>query len=105
VEGSVTKIDCVVYFLCFQLQTFYQWAQDAALSVTSKIIESHSSVPEVKVCNATLRLMHQILNWEFPYSKGGTRASINVFSDGIRPDNALSRKTECVIVQVANGYI
>jgi hypothetical protein len=99
VEGSVTKIDCVVYFLCFQLQSFYQWAQDAALSVTSKIIESHSSVPEVKVCNATLRLMHQILNWEFPYSKGGTRASINVFSDGIRPDNALSRKTECVIVQ------
>ncbi|CAD5322057.1 unnamed protein product [Arabidopsis thaliana] len=81
------------------LKTFYQWAQNAALSVTSKIIESHSSVPEVKVCNATLRLMHQILNWEFPYSKGGTRASINVFSDGIRPDNALSRKTECVIVQ------
>ncbi|KAG7575937.1 Peptidase C19 ubiquitin carboxyl-terminal hydrolase [Arabidopsis thaliana x Arabidopsis arenosa] len=81
------------------LKTFYQWAQDAALSVTNKIIESHSSVPEVKVCNATLRLMHQILNWEFRYSKGGTRASINVFSDGIRPDNALSRKTECVIVQ------
>lgn len=75
------------------------------MSVTNKIIESHSSVPEVKVCNATLRLMHQILNWEFRYSKGGTRASINVFSDGVRLDNALSRKTECVIVQVANCYI
>ncbi|EOA32553.1 hypothetical protein CARUB_v10015843mg [Capsella rubella] len=81
------------------LKTFYQWAKDAALSVTNKIIESHSSVPEVKVCNATLRLMYQILNWEFRYSKGGTRASINVFSDGIRPDNASARKTECIIVQ------
>lgn len=92
-------------FLCFQLQTFYQWAQDAALSVTNKIIESHSGVPEVKVCNATLRLMHQILNWEFRYSKDGTRANINVFSDGMTPDNASSRKTECVIVQVANCYV
>ncbi|XP_019092900.1 PREDICTED: exportin-4-like isoform X5 [Camelina sativa] len=82
------------------LKTFYQWAKDAALSVTNKIIESHSSVPEVKVCNATLRLMYQILNWEFRYSKGGgTRASINVFSDGIRVDNAFAKKTECVIVQ------
>ncbi|CAN8260467.1 unnamed protein product [Cochlearia groenlandica] len=81
------------------LKIFYSWAQDAALSVTNKIIESHSSVPEVKVCNATLRLMHQILNWEFRYSKGGTRASINVFSDGVRADNSSPRKTECVIVQ------
>ncbi|ESQ49637.1 hypothetical protein EUTSA_v10019943mg [Eutrema salsugineum] len=81
------------------LKTFYSWAQDAALSVTNKIIESFSDVPEVKVCNATLRLMHQILNWEFRYGKGGTRASINVFTDGTRPDTASSRKIECVIVQ------
>lgn len=86
------------------MQTFYSWAQDAALSVTNKIIESHSDVPEVKVCNAALRVMHQILNWEFRYSKGGTRASINVFSDGIRPDTGSPRKTECVIVQVNNCY-
>ncbi|CAA7041139.1 unnamed protein product [Microthlaspi erraticum] len=81
------------------LKTFYSWAQDAALSVTNKIIESHFDVPEVKVCNAALRVMHQILNWEFRYSKGGTRASINVFSDGIRPDTGSPRKTECVIVK------
>lgn len=97
-------INLCVYPLCFPLQTFYRWAQDAALSVSNKIIESNSDVPEVKVCNATLRLMHQILNWEFRYSKGGTKASINVFSDGIRLDIASSRKTECVIVQVANCY-
>ncbi|CAH2055114.1 unnamed protein product [Thlaspi arvense] len=30
------------------LKTFYSWARDAALSVTNKIIESHSDVPEVK---------------------------------------------------------
>ncbi|KAG2272852.1 hypothetical protein Bca52824_067407 [Brassica carinata] len=81
------------------LKTFYSWAQDAALSVTNKIVESNSDVPEVKVCNAALRLMHQILNWEFRYSKGGTKGSINVFSDGMRSDTASSRKTECVIVQ------
>lgn len=82
------------------MQTFYSWAQDAALSVTNKIVESNSDVPEVKVCNAALRLMHQILNWEFRYSKGGTKGSINVFSDGIRSDTASARKTEAVIVQV-----
>ncbi|KAG2273108.1 hypothetical protein Bca52824_067663 [Brassica carinata] len=70
------------------LKTFYSWAQDAALSVTNKIVESNSDVPEVK-----------ILNWEFRYSKGGTKGSINVFSDGMRSDTASSRKTECVIVQ------
>ena len=103
-KGSVTK---TVLFTSdgFQLQTFYSWALDAALSVTNKIVESNSDVPEVKVCNAALRLMHQILNWEFRYSKGGTKGSINVFPDGMRSDTASSRKTECVIVQVVNGYI
>ncbi|KAM5561712.1 hypothetical protein ABKV19_022354 [Rosa sericea] len=47
------------------LKTFYCWARDAALSVTNRIVESDSAVPEVKVCTAALRLMLQILNWEF----------------------------------------
>lgn len=68
-------------------------------------MESNSDVPEVKVCNAALRLMHQILNWEFRYSKGGTKGSINVFSDGIRSDTSSLRKTECVIVQVINDWL
>ncbi|XP_019059713.1 PREDICTED: exportin-4 isoform X2 [Tarenaya hassleriana] len=81
------------------LKTFYRWAQDAAFSLTNKIIESDSGVPEVRVCNAALRLMHQILNWDFRYGKRGTKNSINVFSDGSRLDNTSSKRTECVIVQ------
>ncbi|KAE8056107.1 hypothetical protein FH972_012903 [Carpinus fangiana] len=39
---------------------------------------------EVKVCNAALRLMLQILNWDFRYNNNSTKTSINVFSAGAR---------------------
>ncbi|OMO96138.1 Armadillo-type [Corchorus olitorius] len=81
------------------LKTFYCWARDAALSVTNKIVESDAAVPEVKVCNAALRLMLQILNWEFQNDTNSMKAGINVFSAGIRNDTASTKRSECVIVQ------
>ncbi|XVF06407.1 hypothetical protein REPUB_Repub06bG0046100 [Reevesia pubescens] len=81
------------------LKTFYCWAQDAALSVTNKIIESDAVIPEVKVCTAALRLMLQILNWEFRHDRNSTKAGINVFSAGVRHDSAPSKRSECVLVQ------
>ncbi|XP_022719062.1 exportin-4-like isoform X4 [Durio zibethinus] len=81
------------------LKTFYFWARDAALSVTNKIIESDAVIPEVKVCTAALRLMLQILNWEFRHDTNSTKASINVFSAVVRHDNASSKRSECVLVQ------
>ncbi|GAV82986.1 LOW QUALITY PROTEIN: JmjC domain-containing protein/JmjN domain-containing protein/zf-C5HC2 domain-containing protein/FYRN domain-containing protein/FYRC domain-containing protein/CRM1_C domain-containing protein [Cephalotus follicularis] len=85
------------YLKVLPLATFYCWAQDAALSVTNKIIESTAEVPEVKVCTAALRLMLQILNWEFHYKTNGAKVRINVYSAGFAPDNA--RRSECILVQ------
>ncbi|GMP21962.1 hypothetical protein CsSME_00000164 [Camellia sinensis var. sinensis] len=82
------------------LKTFYRWAQDAALSVTNKIIESDSAVPEVNVCSAGMRLMLQILNWDFWYSKNavqGAKNGINVFSAEVRYEGA--KRSDCIIVQ------
>ncbi|XP_031282100.1 exportin-4 [Pistacia vera] len=81
------------------LKTFYCWARDAAISVTKVIIESDAAVSEVKVCTAALRLLLQILNWDFRYNTSGTKMSINVFSAGVRQDSASAKRTECILVQ------
>ncbi|KAE8711627.1 T27c4.14 protein isoform 3 [Hibiscus syriacus] len=81
------------------LKMFYCWARDAALSVTNKIIEPNSVIPEVKVCTAALRLMLQILNWEFRNDTTSMKAGIDVFSAGVRHDSASSKRSECVLVQ------
>ncbi|KAF2306990.1 hypothetical protein GH714_023093 [Hevea brasiliensis] len=81
------------------LKTFYCWARDTAVGVTKSITESHSEVPEVKVCTAALRLMLQILNWDFLYKTAGTKTGMDVFSPGIRADSSLSKRSECTLVQ------
>lgn len=81
---------------------FYCWARDAALCVANRIIESNSLVPEVKVCNAALRLMLQILNWDFRYNNNSTKTSINVFSAGARHDTDSLKRFECTLVQVTS---
>lgn len=53
----------------------------------------------MKVCTAALRLLLQILNWDFRYHAGGTKANLNVFSAMIRSDSA-SKRAECILVQV-----
>lgn len=79
------------------LKTFYCWARDAALSVTNRIVESDSAIPEVKVCTAALRLMLQILNWDFPYKSGS--AASTIFSAGVGQDNDSPKRSECNLVQ------
>ncbi|KAH7867446.1 hypothetical protein Vadar_033517 [Vaccinium darrowii] len=81
------------------LKTFYCWAQDAALSVTNKIMESNSAVPEVNVCSAAMRLMLQILNWDFQHNKNakGGKNGIDVYSAEVRYEGA--RRSDCVLVQ------
>ncbi|KAB2018842.1 hypothetical protein ES319_D08G257300v1 [Gossypium barbadense] len=81
------------------LKMFYCWARDAALSVTNKIMEPNAVIPEVKVCTAALRLMLQILNWEFRSDPTSMKAGIDGFSAGVRHDNASSKRSECVLVQ------
>ncbi|KAJ8760582.1 hypothetical protein K2173_015249 [Erythroxylum novogranatense] len=95
------------------LKTFYCWARDAAVSVTNNITQSDVEVPEVKVCTAALRLMLQILNWDFRYKTSGKQNGIDVFARGVRAASS-SRRLECTLVQpgpawrdvlIASGHV
>lgn len=59
--------------------------------MTNRIVESDSAVPEVKVCTAALRLMLQILNWEF---------STSAFAAGVKQGIDSPKRSECNLVQV-----
>lgn len=85
-------------------QTFYKWTQEAASSVTNKIIESDSAVPEVKVCTAALDLMLQILNWDFCSNLSDKKINVNVFSAGVRQDGDSFKRSECHLVQVISWF-
>ncbi|KAG6737412.1 hypothetical protein POTOM_058932 [Populus tomentosa] len=80
------------------VKTFYCWAQNAAASVTRRITDSNTEVPEVKVCTAALRLMLQILNWDFRYNTTGTKGGRNAFLPGVRGHSS-PKKSDCTIVQ------
>ncbi|RYR02507.1 hypothetical protein Ahy_B06g081302 isoform B [Arachis hypogaea] len=84
------------------LKIFYRWTQEAALSVTNKIVESDYAVPEVKVCTAALDLMLQILNWDFRCNTNDTK--VNVFSAGIRQDGDSPRRSEYHLVQPGSDW-
>ncbi|KAG4916985.1 hypothetical protein JHK87_054542 [Glycine soja] len=86
------------------LKTFYHWTQEAASSVTNRIIESDSVVPEVKVCSAALDLMLQILNWDFCSNTIETKINVNVFSAGVRQDGDSLKKSECHLVQPGSDW-
>lgn len=83
---------------------FYCWAQEAASKVTHRIVEANTAVPEVKVCTASLRLMLQILNWDFRYITGEAKSSLNVFTTEVMQDGDSPRRSECNLVQVINFF-
>ncbi|XP_068654484.1 uncharacterized protein [Aristolochia californica] len=81
------------------LQSFYCWAQDAVLSVADKIISLSAIVSEIKACSAALRLMLQILSWDFKCPTSGVAFSkLRIISLGSGASNVL-RKTERILVQ------
>ncbi|OVA13652.1 Importin-beta [Macleaya cordata] len=89
------------------LKKFYCWGRDAALSVTNKIVEGDSSVPEIKVCSAALHLMYQILNWDFQCNTNavdGGKNRISLFSSG-RRDAVLLKKAECILVKPGAAWL
>ncbi|KAL2619846.1 hypothetical protein R1flu_000051 [Riccia fluitans] len=47
------------------LQQFYSWAQDAAVSSAERAFQGVGTALDVNVCSGALRLMSQVLNWEF----------------------------------------
>ncbi|VFQ81253.1 unnamed protein product [Cuscuta campestris] len=88
------------------LMMFYCWAQDAAIGVSGRIVESHSAVPEVKVCTMALRFMHQILNWDFQNKSmmgNGAKQVMDLPVEVKRATNT-SRLTECNLVQLGPSW-
>lgn len=83
------------------MQEFYCWAQNAALSVTEKIVGGSATVSEDKVCSAALRLMFQILNWNFKHTTSNHSGDKTCLStSGIRHEPSLLKKFERFLVQV-----
>ncbi|KAK6145319.1 hypothetical protein DH2020_022139 [Rehmannia glutinosa] len=88
------------------MKAFYCWVQYAAFNVSSRIIEAHSEIPEVKVCSAALRLMIQILNWDFRGKNAveNLKRGIDVFYDGMKQENSSLRRSECIFVQPGHAW-
>ncbi|KAF9605670.1 hypothetical protein IFM89_018013 [Coptis chinensis] len=78
------------------LKQFYCWAQDAALSVTNRIVECDSDIAEVTVCSSALKLMFQILNWDFQFNRSSqsVKNRTDVFASSTRDDVEVFRKVE-----------
>lgn len=82
------------------LKEFYCWAQDAAFSVTDKVMGLTATISEDKVCSAALRLMFQILNWDFKFNNSLDYSDDKVSStSGIRHEASLLKKFERSLVQ------
>ncbi|KAI3470688.1 hypothetical protein Pfo_027351 [Paulownia fortunei] len=83
------------------MKAFYCWVQYAAFNVSNRIIGADSEIPEVKVCSAALRLMLQILNWDFRGKSAveNSKRGIDVFYDGMKQENNSLRRSECILVQ------
>ncbi|CAA0817180.1 Unknown protein, partial [Striga hermonthica] len=83
------------------MKAFYRWVQYAAFNASDRIVGADSEIPEVKVCSAALRLMLQILNWDFRVKNAvdNSKRGIDVFSDGMKQENNSLRRSECVLVQ------
>ncbi|KAK4406164.1 hypothetical protein Sango_0622900 [Sesamum angolense] len=81
------------------MKAFYCWVQYAAFNVSDRIIGANSEIPEVKVCSAALRLMLQILNWDFrgKNSIENSKRGMDIFYDGMKQDSL--RRSECILVQ------
>lgn len=44
---------------------FYTWAQEAAVTSAARAMQGGGGAMDINVCASALRLMSQILNWEF----------------------------------------
>ncbi|XP_073305923.1 uncharacterized protein [Primulina huaijiensis] len=89
------------------IKAFYCWVQDAAFNISNRILGTDAAVPESKVCSAALRLMLQILNWDFRGNKSTDESSIkgiDVFCDRVNPESNSIKRTECVLVQAGPAW-
>ncbi|PWZ52067.1 Phosphoenolpyruvate carboxylase 1 [Zea mays] len=75
------------------LKDFYCWAQAAVFNTADKILNSTVTIPDERACSAALRLMFQILSWNFKHTveHESSDAKINF---GLRIDTINLKKFE-----------
>lgn len=80
------------------LKDFYCWAQAAVFNTADKILNSTVTIPDERACSAALRLMFQILSWNFKHTveHESSDAKINF---GLRIDTINLKKFERSLVK------
>ena len=85
-------------YYCFS-KDFYCWAQSAVFNTADKILNSNGTIPEERACSAALRLMFQILSWNFKHTVEHESSDAKINS-GLRIDTINLKKFERSLVKV-----
>ncbi|XP_072146754.1 uncharacterized protein [Setaria viridis] len=80
------------------LKDFYCWAQSAVFNTADKILNSNETIPEERACSAGLRLMFQILSWNFKHTVEPESSDAKINS-GLRIDTINLKKFERSLVK------
>ncbi|KAF3328040.1 Exportin-4 [Carex littledalei] len=89
---------CQSSFEINYLKEFYCWAQAAMLGLADKIMNSNGNVSEERACSGAIRLMFNILNWNFTVSDKSSTKS-NVLPSGIRHDTVVLKKFDRTLIK------
>ncbi|TVU30390.1 hypothetical protein EJB05_22006 [Eragrostis curvula] len=80
------------------LKDFYCWAQAAVFNTADKIVNSNVTIPEERACSAAVRLMFQILSWNFKHTVEHDNSDAKINS-GLRSDTINLKKFERSLVK------
>lgn len=69
------------------------------LGLADKIMNSNANVSEERACSGAIRLMFNILNWNFTVSDKSSTKS-NVLPSGIRHDTVMLKKFDRTLIKV-----
>ncbi|KAJ3682348.1 hypothetical protein LUZ60_014921 [Juncus effusus] len=84
------------------LKEFYCWAQAATSGLADKVVNSSGNLSEEKACSSAIRLMFNILNWNFTESDKSKKS--NVLSSGIRHDTVVLKKFDRTLIRPGAGW-
>jgi hypothetical protein len=90
----IAVLMCVSFF-----KDFYCWAQAAVFNAADKIVNSNITIPEERACSAAVRLMFQILSWNFKHTVEHDNSDTKINS-GLRSDTINLKKFERSVVKV-----
>jgi hypothetical protein len=98
-EVSTWNVIYCRFDVCFFFKEFYCWAQAAVFNTADKIVNSNVTIPEERACSAAVRLMFQILSWNFKHTVEHDNSDAKINS-GLRNDTINLKKFERSLVKV-----